>query len=71
MPGWCCLDLGWVLDFAGFDPEADRRVLDVGCGNANYLAQLRRCGLFPTSSSPHTCSTTSTIVSRPPPNFTA
>ncbi len=37
--------IGWVLDVAGFDPEADHRVLDVGCGNGSYLTELRRRGI--------------------------
>jgi SAM-dependent methyltransferase len=36
---------GWVLDVAGLDSAADRRVLDVGCGNGIYLAALRGRGV--------------------------
>ncbi|HEX8802606.1 MAG TPA: class I SAM-dependent methyltransferase [Acidimicrobiales bacterium] len=34
---------GWVLDLAGVAPGQD--VLDVGCGNGAYLAELRRRGV--------------------------
>jgi SAM-dependent methyltransferase len=37
--------VGWVLDVADFDPEVDRRVLDVGCRNGTYLAELHRRGV--------------------------
>jgi 2-polyprenyl-3-methyl-5-hydroxy-6-metoxy-1,4-benzoquinol methylase len=37
--------IGWVLGVAGFDPQTDRRVLAVGCGNGNYLTQLHRRGV--------------------------
>jgi SAM-dependent methyltransferase len=33
--------VSWVLELAGLAPESTARVLDVGCGNGVYLAQLR------------------------------
>lgn len=37
--------VGWVLDLAGLRAAATERVLDVGCGNGLYLAELRRRGI--------------------------
>lgn len=33
--------VSWVLEVAGLSPGSTARVLDVGCGNGLYLAQLR------------------------------
>ncbi len=33
--------VSWVLELAGLSPGSTNRVLDVGCGNGLYLAQLR------------------------------
>lgn len=33
--------VSWVLGLAGLSPGSTKRVLDVGCGNGLYLAQLR------------------------------
>lgn len=33
--------VSWVLELAGLGPGSMERVLDVGCGNGLYLAQLR------------------------------
>ena len=33
--------VSWVLELAGLSPGSTHRVLDVGCGNGLYLAQLR------------------------------
>ena len=37
--------IGWVLELAGVDGSVGQRVLDVGCGNGDYLAELRRRGV--------------------------
>lgn len=37
--------VGWVLDIAGVTSAADGPVLDVGCGNGLYLAELRARGV--------------------------
>lgn len=33
--------VSWVLELADVSPACRERVLDVGCGNGHYLAQLR------------------------------
>jgi SAM-dependent methyltransferase len=37
--------VGWVLELAGLTAASQRAVLDVGCGNGRYLAELRRRGI--------------------------
>ncbi|HKE75104.1 MAG TPA: class I SAM-dependent methyltransferase, partial [Acidimicrobiales bacterium] len=37
--------IGWVVDVAGLRAPSTARVLDVGCGNGMYLAELRRRGI--------------------------
>jgi len=37
--------VSWVLDVASLPPRSTARVLDVGCGNGAYLAQLHARGI--------------------------